>query len=325
MVKRTCTVALVLTSWMSAATLDEAGLKADLDTLAAKFRGRIGVCIQTSRGSACVDPADRFPLQSVMKLLVGFAVLDAVDTKGWRLDQPVTVHKEDLSLYVQPIANLVGPGGYQTTIADLVRRAIIDSDSAATDILIARLGGTAAVRAPISRLGISGIRIDRDERHLQTEIVGLTWRPEYVDAGVLDRDVAAVPAAERDRAFAAYQKDPRDTGTPSGMASFLYRLARGELLSKSSTDFLLQAMKDCATFPDRLKAGVPATWEVSHKTGTSGTWKGVTAATNDVAALKAPDGTLISVAAFLADSPAGPADRAAALATISRLVVAHFR
>ncbi len=68
----------------------------------------------------------------------------------------------------------------------------------------------------MNRRHITGIRVDRDERHLQTEIAGLTWRPEFVDAELLDREIKLVPEAKRQAAFAAYQKDPRDTATPAG-------------------------------------------------------------------------------------------------------------
>jgi beta-lactamase class A len=223
------TAAMILAAALQAATLDTTGLERDLTALAQQFRGRIGACVQTTHQSTCVHAQDRFPLQSVMKLLVAFAVMDAVDTKGWRLDQTVLVRREDLSLYVQPMAKLVGPNGYRTTIGDLVRRAVIESDSAATDILIARLGGPGAVGDAMADHRIVGIRVDRDERHLQTEIVGLSWQPEFVDGDLLDRKIHAVPEARRDRAFTAYQKDVRDTATPAGMAAFLIRLANGEL------------------------------------------------------------------------------------------------
>jgi beta-lactamase class A len=42
-----------------------------------------------------------------MKLLVGFAVMDAVDHRRWRLDDGVVIRKQDLSLAVQPLAKLV--------------------------------------------------------------------------------------------------------------------------------------------------------------------------------------------------------------------------
>src|SRR3954470_12136895 len=106
--------ALLLAISLSAASLDEAGPRRDLEALSAKTRGRLGVCIQTAQVSVCVHPDDRFPMQSVMKLVVGFAVMDAVDAKRWGVNDPVTVHREDLSLYVQPLAKLVGAGGYRT-------------------------------------------------------------------------------------------------------------------------------------------------------------------------------------------------------------------
>lgn len=259
-----------------------------------------------------------------MKLVVGFAELDAVDAGRQRLDDKVMVRTGDLSLYVQPLAKLVGRSGYQTTIGDLIRRAIIDSDSAAADYLISRLGGPSAVQAVLNARGLSGIRVDRDERHLQTEIVGLRWRPEYVDATKLDQAINAVPRAERGEAYARYQVDPRDSATPRGMSAFLFRLAEGDLLSKSSTEYVIRAMRECNTFPDRLKAGVASGWQIAHKTGTSGSWEGLIAATNDVGVLTAPDGSQISIAVFVADSRRSSAERAAIFARISAAVIANY-
>ena len=75
------------------------------------------------------------------------------------------------------------------------------------------------------------MRIDRDERHLQTEIFGLEWRPAYVDAKVLDSAIEAVPKARREKAYRAYQGDVRDTATPRGMTALLHRLAQDQILS----------------------------------------------------------------------------------------------
>jgi hypothetical protein len=63
-----------------------------------------------------------------------------VDAGGLHLDEKVVLHRNDLSLAVQPMAKLVWPTGqYTTNISDLVRRAVIDSDSAATDYLFRTL------------------------------------------------------------------------------------------------------------------------------------------------------------------------------------------
>lgn len=315
----------LLTPALPAASLDVAGFQRDLSALTEAFSGRVGVCVQDSKSRACIRGDERFSMQSVVKLLTGVAVLHAVDRQEWRLDEPVTVYKKDLSLAVQPLSKLVGKDGFHTTVGDLIRRGIIDSDSAANDFLMAKLGGPTAVHRILQQMGLRGIRIDRDERHLQTETQGLRWRPEFVDANVLDRARETNPEATITKAYAAYAKDPRDTATPQGMTEFLWKLRAGQLLSLSSTAFALQAMEECATFPDRLKAGTASGWKIAHKTGTSGSWKGITVATNDVGILTAPDGSNLAIAVFVADSSAASETRTALMAKIAATAIARYR
>lgn len=319
-------LALVVTaSRAHAGSLVAADLRRDLRSLALAFDGRVGICARDASSTVHVNGDQRFPMQSVMKLVVAAAALDAVDWRGWRLDDPVLVRREDLSLYIQPLADLVGDDGYPTTLGDLIVRAVVDSDNAANDILFSRLGGLTAIRAFLERNGIEGVRVDRDERHLQTAIVGLTWRSEYVDASVLERAIAMVPEPQRDATFAAYLADERDTATPEGMTSFLHALVSGELLSPASTEHLIATMRRTATFPDRLAAGVPASWTLGHKTGTGPVWKGVAAATNDVGILTAPDGGAVSVAVFVAGSRRPSDERAALISNVARAVTGAYR
>jgi beta-lactamase class A len=318
-------ILILATGMATGASLRHGALQHDLERLTHNFDGRVGVCVIQSAEAACVNAKQGFSLQSVMKLVAGLAVLDAVDRGQQRLDDTILIQRKDLSLYVQPIADLVGKDGYRTTVGDLIRRAIVDSDSAAADILIAKLGGPPAVQSFLQRKGISGVRIDRDERHLQTEISGLTWRPEYIDPPTLEEAKAAVPTAERTRAYRRYQSDPRDTATPRGMASLLQKLAAGKLLSPSSTRYVMEVMEKTVTFPDRLKAGVPKGWTIAHKTGTSGSWQGVTAATNDVGILKTPDGAFLAIAVFIGDSKSPPAARSTLMAKIAAAAVAQYR
>lgn len=308
-----------------AATLDAAGLEKDFRKLVAGFGGRVGVCAQAEAAPVCLNAGQRFSMQSVMKMLVGMAVMDAVDRRGWKLETKLLIRKQDLSLYMQPIAKLVGPNGYETTIGDLVRRAIVDSDSAAADILLARLGGPDVVNKLLDRHGINGIRLDRDERHLQTEIAGIRWRPEYVDAAVLDKALEAIPAATREAAYRKYQTDVRDTSTPEGMASLLLKLAQGKLFSVSSTRLLLDVMEQTATFPDRLKAGLSAGWKLGHKTGSSGCLNGFCIATNDVGVLWSPAQSPVAIVVFVSDSRASLSEKAALMAGLARAAIQHSR
>ena len=93
--------------------------------------------------------------------------------------------------------------------------------------------------------------------------------------------IAKTSPAMRYRATRRYLNDPRDTGTPNGTIQLLARAFRGEDLSKSSTARLIEMLKATTTFPTRLKGLLPPGTIVAHKTGSTGTMKGLTAATND--------------------------------------------
>jgi len=142
---------------------------------------------------------------------------------------------------------------------------------------------------------------------------------------LLDRAIKQVPEHARDAAWRRYQTDVRDTATPAGMTALLRSLAAGKLLSPSSSRYILDIMKQTVTFPDRLKAGLAPSWTIAHKTGTSDTWKGVTAAPNDVGILSAPDGRWIAIAVFVADSPAPDRARAALIASLAKATIAQYR
>ena len=318
-------VVLAATNPAASGAVGHPGLQAELTSLSRTVSGRVGACIADGAAPPiCVNGGQRFSIQSVMKLLVGVAVMDAVDAGRWRLDDPVTVHPRDLSVCLQPLAKLVTAKGYRTTTGDLMRRAIVDSDCTAADVLIARLGGPAAVEAVLVRHGIKGVHIDRDERHLQTETEGLAWRPDYADHAALERAIAAVPKARRAAAYGAYLTDPRDTATPEGMTALLQALADGKLLSPAATTHLLDVMSQTVTGPNRLRAGLQPGWSLAHKTGTSGDWDGVTAATNDVGVLTAPDGRKIAITVFVADSHDNEKKREGAIAAIGRAAMLAY-
>jgi beta-lactamase class A len=298
-----------------ASPLLSADLNAQFAALQKSFDGRLGVAAQRDQQVFSHLGQDRFSIQSVMKLFVGFAICDLIDQGKLRLDTPATFRYSDKSVFMQPIAKLLKNGEYKTTIGDLIRRGIIDSDSAAADYLILHhLGQASAITQTLQRKGIDGIRVDRTERDLQTQVHGLTWKSDYLDEAALDRALAAQPKDVITRSYTAYRKDPRDTATPLGSIQFLSQLAAGKLLQPNTTRFLLQAMRDCATGEDRLKAGLTPGWTVGHKTGTSSAWQGIRAATNDIGLLFGPQGQTLAVAVYVADSRADEKTNASIIA-----------
>lgn len=308
-----------------AAQLDAPLLQKDLASLEKGVQARLGVCVQTDRSLACNRPAERFSLQSVMKLPVSMLALDAVDRGKWTLDTKIHFTRRDLSAFMQPIEERLGPNGADISVGDLIRSAIIYSDSAAADILLDHLGGPAAMNALLRKWKISGMSIDRTERDLQAEIVGLTWKTEYGDVPTFRAAIAQVPAARRTEAYTKYQKDPRDTSTPRAMSELMLRIAQKKLFRPNTQAFLEKALGDTATGLDRLKAGLAPGWTLLHKTGTAGSWQNVYAATNDVGILIAPSGERIAISVFVGDSKSSEADTARVIADTARAVIRNYR
>lgn len=285
-------------------------IQTELSQLDANCKGQLGAAILTPQASYYFRKNEFFSLQSVMKLIVAMAALDQVDQGKWKLNQKFVITKEELSISVQPLAEELGSKKSITvTLAKLIDHAVSMSCSASADFLIRKLGGTSQVNAFLKKRGIQFLTVDRQERQLQTEIVGLTWNLKYSDYDTFQADKAKQPPAVLDAAYAKYQKDRRDSTTPYAMGQLLKKLIAGQLLSPTSTKHLLAVMENTQTGADRLKAGVPATWILGHKTGTSSTHRGVAGATNDVGIARNKNGDWIIIVALLRNSTLSPEKR----------------
>jgi beta-lactamase class A len=69
---------------------------------------------------------------------------------------------------------------------------------------------------------------------------------------------------------------------------------------------------------------LPAGTVVAHKTGTSGTQKGITAATNDIGIITLPNGRHLAIAVFVSDSPADESTREGVIAKVALAVWEKF-
>ncbi len=242
-----------------------------------------------------------------------------------RLDDRIVVRPEDASPGPQDFAELVkSKGSLSCSVEELVRRAVIDSDSTSVDVLLKRLGGPATVQKFLDQKQMKGIQIDREERFVQADSLGLKWRSDYSDAEKFDAAMKALTEKDRDKAWQAHLVDKRDSSTPLAMVDFLNQLASGSLLSAASTEKILSIMKSVKTGPGRLMAGVPENWSIAHKTGTGRSWKGMNAATNDVGLLFSPDGGKIAIAAFVTESRQSDANRARVIAQMARFATEDY-
>ena len=277
-------------------------LKAQISALGRGFDGEVGIAIKSVDDGWETGWKDKglYPQQSVSKLWVSITALDAVDQGRLRLDQPVTLTKDDLTLFHQPIAeDVLKTGSFTTTIDDLIRRAITTSDNSANDMVMRLAGGPDAVRAMIARKHLGAIRFANGERALQSRIAGLAWSQDYAIGSKFFEVRNALPMNIRTAAFNRYIEDPYDGAAPRAIVSALSRLKRGELLSPGSTAHLLGYMSNTHTGPNRLKGGLTPGWTLSHKTGTGQELGGVQAGYNDVGILTAPDGKSFAIAVMI--------------------------
>ncbi|MGZ8326824.1 MAG: class A beta-lactamase [Allosphingosinicella sp.] len=310
-----------------AATSQEAAARRILDgqvrALGQAFNGDIGIAVRDvqSGWTTSYDGDTFFPQQSVSKFWVALAALDKADRGELSLYAPVTVRRDDMTLFHQPISAQLGGAGYNTTLDTLLYRAITQSDNTCNDFVLWKAGGPGAVRDFFRSRGIQGIRFGPGERLLQSQIAGMEWKQSYAYNGGFYRARAAVPASQRRAAFERYIANPMDGATPNGIVDALSRLKRGELLSAASTQKLLSIMGNTRTGAQRLKGGLSAGWKLAHKTGTGQVLGGEQAGYNDIGIVTGPDGRSYAVAVMIRRTSAPLGQRMAAMQNTVRAVI----
>ena len=303
-------------------------LQEKLADLAQSYREPVGIAVTdvTERWTAQVAGEEVFPQQSVSKLWVALSVLQAVDRGGLTLDRQVVLTPDDRSVFYQPLASHIrGPNGYATTVYDLLRRQLTESDNAANDKLIRELGGGGAVTRTLTEKGLDGLGVGETERDLQTRAAGLTWRPEYGQTWIFKQAREQLPDAVRDAAINQYLAAPPDGAKPMAITESLAALKRGELLSPGSTEAMLGLMGEAKTGMSRLRAGLPPGWSIAHKTGTGPDWRGASVGINDVGLVTAPDGRSFAVAVMMRETTKPVPARLALFQRISRTIVDYWR
>lgn len=277
-------------------------LRNRIGELGAGFNGRVGIAVRS------VDEAwqtgwhseELYPQQSVSKLWVAITAMDAVDRGEIRLSDQVTLTRNDLTLFHQPIASAILRNGAETTtLGRLLHDAITMSDNTCNDKLMRSVGGSTAVRAMIAKKGLGSIRFYEGERALQSKIAGLVWSPSFATGGGFERARDALPLSLRRSLLQRYIDDPYDGAAPASVVQALARLKKGQLLSPTSTAFLLNTMGNTKTGKNRLKGGLEPGWSLSHKTGTGQVLGSTQAGYNDIGVITAPDGRSYAIAVMI--------------------------
>jgi len=248
--------------------------------------------------------------------------MDAVDKGRVSLNDRVTLRRDDLTLFHQPISSKILGGGHTTTLGSLLFTAITESDNTANDKLMRSVGGPQAVRDMIAAKGLGSIRFYEGERALQSKIAGLIWSQSYSIGDAFYKARGALPASVRRSSFERYIADPYDGAAPHSVALALARLKKGELLSPASTQRLLATMGSTKTGALRVRAALKPGWKWSHKTGTGQDFQGRVGGINDIGILTAPDGSAYTMAIMTVPNKANGASQDL-MQAVARAVIAN--
>jgi len=258
-------------------------LPSDLARIEGAVGGRLGVAVLDSATGAQAGhrSGERFPLCSTFKLLAAAAVLSRVDAGAARLDARVRFEERDLVTYSPVTQHRVGGDGM--SLAEICEAALTMSDNTAGNLLLAAIGGPDGLTAYARSLGDDVTRLDRIEPDLNE----------------------------------ALPDDPRDTTTPAAMVADLAKLLTGNALSDASRRRLLGWLIASKTGDARLRAGVPADWQVGDKTGS-----GERGTANDVGIIWPPARSPVLAAVYLTQSPQSFDQRNAVIVSVARLIAA---
>jgi len=254
---------------------------AQLAEIERRAGGRLGVAAADSNTGLVIRHRDveRFPMCSTFKFLAVSALLARVDAGKESLERRIVIEKDKLEAYSPETHKHVGAEGM--TFAALCEAAITLSDNTAANLILAALGGPAAVTAFARSLGDKETRLDRTE-----------------------------PAVNE-----ATPGDPRDTTTPAAILNDMRTIILGEELTAHSRAQLLAWLAANKTGGKRLRASLPAGWQIGDKTGSGGH-----GTANDIAVITPPGRQPILVAVYFTESALSGDARDAVIADVGRVI-----
>lgn len=263
-------------------------LCADFDTrIVADAKGRVGAAAAVIEGKTVLElhSTGHFPMQSVYKLPIGMATLAEIDRGRLSLDQQVHVDPNEYISKAQhsPLRD-AHPNGADVTLSELLRLAVLESDGTASDVLLRLIGGPPAAMKFLAAIGVKDVMIRDTEMTL-----GQDHTAQY-----------------------------ENWATPDGAVGLLRAVQESRGLSAASHALLMKFLTETATSAHRIKGLLPPGTVVAHKTGSSGTRDGFTAATNDIGIVTLPGGRHLAIAIFVSDSSADDEARDRVMAKIAR-------
>lgn len=260
--------------------------------------------------TAFVHGGELSPMNNVAKLPLAVAILRMVQDGKLTLDRRVRLAAADIAPGRSPLAARLRKRPTMFTVRQLIEHMLLNADNTAADALVKLGGGPVKIQAQLAAFDLGGLRIDRTERELQPEAVGLEPSPAFADPAVFERAMNELDEAKRTLALTRYLRDPRDTASPRAVATLIFKLLSGHLIQPRFVMLILDLMRRTKTGDDRLKGGLLPGWSLAHVGSAARTQGGVTAVFHDAGLATSNKGAKIAIVLFIENATLPPQELA---------------
>nr|AIA15288.1 VEB-PER_beta_lactamase [uncultured bacterium] len=291
--KLACILVAAVCAHFTASAQDTA-LVTRLSKLLGPLQPKVGVSVKLAgkQQTSGWNESAHLPMQSVFKFPIAVVVLSEVDKGNLSLDQEIDIQKKDLPANTWSPIRDDHPSGAKLTLAEILQYTVSQSDNIGCDLLLKLLGGLEKVQHYFATHGFTEISVEVTEDDMHRD-----WNAQFKN-WCTPREITRIIEA-------TYENTDR-------------------LLSESSHAFLWKIMTETNTGQKRLKALLPADAIVSHKTGSSGAFEGITAGTNDVGVIQLPNGRAVYISVFVTDSKESDEVNERIIAEIGKLVWDYY-
>ncbi|MDN3692646.1 CGA/CIA family class A beta-lactamase [Chryseobacterium tructae] len=234
----------------------------------------------------------KLPLLSVFKFHLACAVLDMVDKGKFSTDQKFLIKKSDLLENTwSPVREKYPDGNIELSLGEIITYTVAQSDNNTCDFLLRMIGGSQTVQRYMDSKGVKDLQIKYTEDDMHKN-----WKTQY-----------------------------GNESSTNSTVKVLKKFYDGKLLSKRSTDFLMQIMLGTTTGTNKIVEQLPKGTPVAHKTGSSGKPDNIlTVAENDMGIITLPNGKHYAIAVFVSNSTETEKVNTRMVSDISKIVWDNF-
>ncbi|MBI5625424.1 MAG: serine hydrolase [Elusimicrobia bacterium] len=203
----------------------------DLFRLAASYRGRVAIVLKDLQTGSVwsYHQDDLFPSASLIKVPVMLCVFSSINDGRVALSDRIVLRRKHRTGGSGSIKWF--PDGTKLSVRELLYRMINESDNTATAMLLDTIG-LDYVQAQLPKFGLFYTEVNPEGLSIQS---GRVPRENYT--------------------------------TAREMTMLMERIYRGEMVTRASSELMMDILKHRRATRSRLAKGLPRGWELAHKTG----------------------------------------------------------